>query len=213
VSEIAQEPAVVLLAVILAAVLLVGEFALPTLGIAGTAAAGLVVLAGVGISEAELEWWPLSLAIIAIVLWCVMIARRRTSVIQQGVAVGVFTGGSLGFGVIEGDITTIVLALISAAGLAVGFPALFDRAVRLYDAPSSVGMDSHVGRLATVSAWEGTTGSVVLDGSFWNAEGPAGVAEGDEVLVTGYEGMRFTVRRPAPEGEGKPMSVPTREVR
>src|SRR5690349_1249085 len=188
VSEIAQEPAVVLLAVVLATVLVVGEFALPTLGIAGTAAAGLIVLAGYGISQNDLEWWPLSLSVIAIVLWCVMIARRQTSVVQQAVAVGTFTAGSLGFGVVEEDVTTIVLALLSAAGLAVGFPYLFDRAARLHDAPSSVGMGSYVGRTAKVSAWEGTIGSVVLDGSFWNAEGPEGLAVDDEVDVTGYEG-------------------------
>ncbi len=211
-SEIAQEPAVVLLAVTLAAALLVGEFALPTLGIAGTAAAGLIVLAIIGIAEAELDWWPLSLAVIAIVLWCVMIARRQTSVVQQAVAVGVFTAGALGFGVIEGDPAAIALALASAAGVAVGFPALFDRAARLYDAPSPVGMESYVGRTATVSAWEGRAGAVVLDGSFWNAEGSEAFADGDEVVVTGYEGMRFTVRRTAPDREGMPMSVPTGET-
>jgi membrane-bound ClpP family serine protease len=211
-SEIAQEPAVVLLAVTLAAALLVGEFALPTLGIAGTAAAGLIVLAIVGVAEAELDWWPLSLAIIAIVLWCVMIARRQTSVVQQAVAVGTFTAGALGFGVIERDPAAIALALASAAGVAIGFPALFDRAARLYDAPSPVGMESYVGRTATVSAWEGHTGSVVLDGSFWNAEGSEALAEGDVVVVTGFEGMRFTVRRPAPDREGTPMSTPTRET-
>ena len=202
----------VLLAVVLATVLVVGEFALPTLGVAGTAAAGLIVLAAVGINEADLEWWPLSLSIIAIVLWCVMIARRQTSVVQQGVAVGIFTAGSLGFGVVEEDPTTIVLALVSAAGLAIGFPYLFDRAARLHDAPSSVGMGSYVGRTAKVSAWEGTTGSVVLDGSFWNAEGPAGLAVDDDVDVTGFEGMRLTVRRPAPETEGMPMTMPTKET-
>jgi membrane-bound ClpP family serine protease len=213
VSEIAQEPAVVLLAVALAAALLVGEFALPTLGIAGTAAAGLIVLAIVGIADAELEWWPLSLAIIAIVLWCVMIARRRTSVVQQAVAIGIFTAGSLGFALLESDLPAIVLALATAAGIAVGFPTLFDRAARLYDAPSPVGMESYVGRPTDVSAWEGTTGTVVLDGSFWNAEGPAGLTKGDHVVVVGYEGMRLVVRRPAPGSEGMPMSVPTREGR
>jgi membrane-bound ClpP family serine protease len=212
VSEIAQEPAVVLLAVALAAALLVGEFALPTLGIAGTAAAGLIVLAIVGITEADLDWWPLSLAVIAIVLWCVMIARRQTSVAQQAVAVGIFTAGSLGFGVLVEDVTTIVLSLVSAAGLAIGFPYLFDRAARLHDAPSPVGMASYIGRTTTVSAWEGTTGSVVVDGSFWNAEGPAALAVDDEVVVTGYEGMRLTVRRPAPETEGMPMTMPTKET-
>ena len=59
--DIANEPAVVLLAVTLASALIVAEFALPTLGVAGTAAALLIVLAGVGINDADLEWWPLSL--------------------------------------------------------------------------------------------------------------------------------------------------------
>src|SRR5688572_17162651 len=96
--------------------------------------------------------------------------------------------------------------------MALGFPALFDRAARLYDAPSPVGMESYVGRKAVVSAWEGHTGSVVLDGSFWNAEGPDRFVDGDEVVVTGYEGMRFTVRRVAPDNEGMPMSMPTGET-
>jgi membrane protein implicated in regulation of membrane protease activity len=74
-------------------------------------------------------------------------------------------------------------------------------------------MESYVGRTTTVSAWDGTTGTVVLDGSFWNAEGPEGLAGDDEVVVSGYEGMRLTVRRPAPEPEGKPMTVPTKEAR
>jgi membrane-bound ClpP family serine protease len=212
VTEIANEPAVVLLAVTLAAALIVAEFALPTLGLAGTAAAGLIVLAAVGINDGDLEWWPLSLVAIAVVLWTVMIARRKTSAIQQGVAVGLFTGGAVGFGVIESDPTTIVLALVLAGGLAVGFPSLFDKAVRLYDAPSSVGMESFVGRTAPVSSWEGTTGNVVLEGSFWNANGPEGLTEGDEVVVSGYEGSTFTVRRAAPDPEGMPMTVPTRET-
>lgn len=211
--DVANEPAVVLLAVTLASALIVAEFALPTLGIAGTAGAALIVLAVVGINDAGLEWWPLSAAAVAVVLWIVMIARRRTSVIEQCVAVGLYTAGAVGFGVLEDDVPTVVLGLVLAGGLAVGFPPLFDRAVRLYDAPSVVGMESHVGRTVTVSTWSGTSGSVVLDGSFWNADGPAGIKADDEVVVSGYEGMRFTVRRPTPRTEGMPMTVPTREDR
>lgn len=212
-TEIANEPAVVLLAVTLASALIVAEFALPTLGVAGTGAAALIVLAVVGIADAELEWWPLSLTVIAVVMWCVMIARRKTSVVEQGIAVALYTAGALGFGIIEGDVATIVLALALAGGLAVGFPQLFERAVRLYDAPSSVGMESYVGRTTVVSSWEGSTGNVVLDGSFWNADGPEGLAKDDTVVVTGFEGMRLTVRRPTPEPEGMPMTVPTGEDR
>jgi membrane-bound ClpP family serine protease len=211
--DVANEPAVVLLAVTLASALSVAEFALPTLGIAGTAGAALIVLAVVGINDAGLEWWPLAGTAVAVVLWIVMIARRATSVVEQCVAVGLYTAGAVGFGVLEEDVPTIVLGLVLAAGLAVGFPPLFDRAVRLYDAPSVVGMESHVGRTATVSAWSGTTGTVVLDGSFWNADGPPGLVADEGVVVSGYEGMTFTVRRATPEPEGMPMTVPTREDR
>ena len=211
--EIASEPAVILIAVTLAAVLIVGEFALPTLGIAGTAALALVVLAVVGVADAELDWWPLSLVVIAVLMWCLMIARRRTSVVEQAVAVGIYTVGSVGFGLVAEDVTTVVIALASAAGLAVGFPTLFDRAARLYNAPSSVGMESYVGRRAPVASWSGTHGSVVLDGSFWNADGPEGLAEGDEVVVSGHEGITLTVRRQAPDPGGSPMSTPNEEVR
>jgi membrane-bound ClpP family serine protease len=212
-TEIANEPAVILLAVTLASALIVAEFALPTLGVAGGAGALLIVLAVVGIADAELEWWPLSLVAISIVLWCVMIARRKTSVVEQGIAVALYTGGAIAFGVMADDLTTIVLACVFAGGLAVGFPVLFEKAVRLYDAPSSVGMESHMGRTAVVSSWAATTGNVVLDGSFWNADGPAGLVKDDEVVVTGFEGMTFTVRRPTPDPEGMPMTVPTREER
>ena len=211
--DVANEPAVVLLAVTLASALIVAEFALPTLGIAGTAGAALIILAVVGINDAGLEWWPLSGVAVAVVLWIVMIARRKTSVVEQCVAVGLYTAGAVGFGVLEDDVPTIVLGLLLAGGLAVGFPSLFDRAVRLYDAPSVVGMESHVGRTVSVSSWSGTTGSVVLDGSFWNADGPSGLKADDEVVVSGYEGMRFTVRRSTPQPEGMPMTVPTREDR
>jgi membrane-bound ClpP family serine protease len=202
--EIANEPAVILICVVLASALFVTEMALPTLGLAGITGAALVVLAAIGIEDADLDWWPLSLAAVAVGLWCVMIARRKTSTIQQGVAVGLFTAGALGFGILAEDAAAIVLALISAVGVAVGFPFLIERSNRLLDAPSDVGMDSLVGKTATVTSWAGGSGKVMLQGSLWNASGLDGLTEGDEVVVSDFEGMSFTVRRPAPQPGGTP---------
>lgn len=202
--EVANEPAVVLICVVLASALFVTEMALPTLGLAGLTGATLVVIAAVGIEDADLEWWPLSLAAVSVGLWCVMIARRKTSTVQQGIAVGLFTAGALTFGILAEDVTTIVLALASAVGLAVGFPFLWERAARLLDAPSDVGMESLVGKTAVVTAWAGGSGKVMLQGSLWNAGGVEGLHEGDEVVVDDFEGMSFKVRRPAPEPGGTP---------
>jgi membrane-bound ClpP family serine protease len=210
--EVANEPAVVLICVVLASALLVGEFALPTLGLAGTLGFGLLFLAIVGIEDADLDWWPLSLVAVAVVFWCVMIARRIATPTQQGVTIALFTAGSVAFGVLASDLTTIVVALLGSAGLAAGFPMLFERSVRLLGAPSSTGMESYVGQTVPVTAWSGTTGTVVLEGSFWNAEGPSGLAEGDEVVVSGYEGMTLTVRRAAPDPGRMPMTMPHKDV-
>ena len=120
--EVANEPAVVLICVVLASALLVAEFALPTLGLAGALGFGLLFFAIVGINDADLDWWPLSLVAVAVVFWCVMVARRLAPPVQQGVTIALFTAGSVGFGVLAGDVTTVVVALLGSAGLAAGFP-------------------------------------------------------------------------------------------
>ena len=210
--EVANEPAVVLICVVLASALLVAEFALPTLGLAGALGFGLLFFAIVGINDADLDWWPLSMVAVAVVFWCVMVARRIAPPVQQGVTIALFTVGSVGFGVLAGDVTTVVVALLGSAGLAAGFPVLFERSVRLLGAPSSTGMESFVGRSVPVTAWEGTAGTVVLEGSFWNAVGPPGLTDGDEVVVSGYEGMTLTVRRAAPDPGRMPMTMPRKDV-
>lgn len=211
--DIANEPAVVLIAVVFAAALLVAEAGLPTFGLAGLTGAVLIGVAVVGIQDGDMEWWPLSLTAVAVGLWCVMIARRSTSVTQQAVAVGLFAAGSIGFGVLEADVPTIVLGLLGSAGLAFGFPVLFERATRLFNTPSTVGMEAYVGQVAKVTAWEVTTGTVQVEGSWWNATGPAGLVPGDDVVISEYEGSHLTVRRPAPKPGGRPMTVPPPEQR
>jgi membrane-bound serine protease (ClpP class) len=211
--EVANEPAVVLICIVFAAGLIVAEFALPTFGLAGTLGFALLVFGAIGIEDAGLDWWPLSLVAVAVAFWCVMIARRDAPIVQQGIAVALFTAGAVYFGVLAEDVTTIVVGLIGAAGLAAVFPVLAERSAKLLGAPSSTGMDAFPGQTAKVSAWAGTEGSVVVEGSFWNAKGPEGLAEGDDIVVTGYEGMTLTVRRPAPDPGGKPVTMPHKDVR
>jgi membrane protein implicated in regulation of membrane protease activity len=143
----------------------------------------------------------------------VMIARRTTTVVQQAIAVGLFTVGGVYFGVLEEDPLTIGLALVGAVGLAAGFPVLLDRSSRLLNAQPEVGMEAFVGRDATVTAWAGSEGSIQLEGALWNATGSQGLAVGDTVVITDYEGMRFTVRPTTPDPGGMPMTVPQKDNR
>jgi membrane-bound ClpP family serine protease len=207
--EFASEPAVVYLAVVFASALLVVEFALPTLGLAGASSLLLVVVAVVGINEGDMEWWPLSLAAVSVGFWSVMVARRAAPVVQQGLAAVSFATGSLLFGILEEDGLTVVLAVLGSVALPAAFPVLFRHAQRLLDRQPDVGMDSYAGRTAPVVAWEGDHGTVMVDGSRWNAAGPTGLRVGQQVEITGYEGMCFTVRPLATTTEGMPMSVPT----
>ena len=210
-TEVANEPAVVLVCVVLASALIVAEVALPTFGLAGFTGFVLVGVAALGIYDGNMEWWPLSLAALAVGFWSVMIARRTTTVVQQAIAVGLFTVGGVYFGILEEDPITIVLALLGAAGLAAGFPVLLEKSSQLLNAQPEVGMEAFIGRSAPVTAWAGTEGSVQLEGAFWNATGPAGLAVGDQIVVTGYEGMRLTVRPTTPDPGGMPMTVPQKD--
>lgn len=196
--DLAAHPSVVYVAVVLAAALLIIEIALPTLGLAGLTAFGLAAFAAVGISEGGFNWAPLLLCAVGVGLWAVMVARNEASVVQQAVAAGCFGTGSLLFAVAESDLPTFFLALGASLCLPAGFPVLFRKAGSLRDQPPAVGMESYVGRTATVSEWSGGRGTVTLDGSYWNAAGPGGLRPGDPVVVTGFEGMCFTVRASAP---------------
>ncbi len=207
--EFASEPSVVYVAVVLASMLLIVEIGLPTLGLAGATSLALTVMAVIGINEGDMTWWPLSLAALAVGLWCVMIARRKAPTIQQGIAAAAFATGSLLFAVLEEDLLTVVLAVAGSLALPAVFPVLFGHARRLLDRQPDVGMESYVGRPTEVAAWSGDRGTVTVDGAFWNAAGPTGLAVGDPVEITGYEGMCFTVARAATSTGGMPMTVPT----
>ena len=171
-DTILDEPAVVLVVLSAAAVLFVIEVALPTAGVAGTMALLLGVAAVVAIDRQDAVWWPLLGPKLAVVLWAVMIARRTRSATLERAAVAVFAAGSVGFGLADDSPVSAVLGVVAAGALGAAYPLLHRAAMRLLERPAQVGMESLVGAHGQVVAWKGTTGTVVLDGSRWNAASP-----------------------------------------
>lgn len=206
-GSLLDEPAAVLVMVSLAALLLVVEAALPTVGIAGTL--GLVLSAGAiaGVERQDATWWPLLGPAVAVVVWCVMVARRDRPVVGQAAAALLFGGGGITFGVMADSAVTAVLGAVAATILAADFPWLHGAARRLLERPTQVGMDSMLGTTVEVVHWDGLTGTVRSEGSLWNATSTQPFMPGDHVTVVSFAGTTLHVAPP----DAPPPDVSTKE--
>jgi membrane-bound serine protease (ClpP class) len=199
-----DEPSVVLVCVTIAAVLLIIEVALPTLGVAGTLALVAGAVAVVAIVREDLTWWPLLGTGFAIGTWIVMIARQRRSTIGEAIALVAFALGGAGFAIANDDTMSMIVTAIVTPILAYGFPRIHEAATKLVQRPALTGMEALVGQTASVDRWDRTTGVVMIEGSRWNAATThvLDLAPGDVVTVVGYHGT--TVEIWPPPGVGPP---------
>lgn len=188
-----EEPAAILVMVTLAALLIVAEAALPTVGIAGSLALILSVGAVVGLERQDATWWPLLGPALAVVVWCVMVARRLRPALGQGAAAALFLVGSVTFGAMAHDAAGVVTGGLAAVALAAVFPPLHGAAQRLLEGPTRVGMESLVGTRGDVVSWEGRAGAVVVAGTRWSATSSQPVAVGDPVTVVSFSAMTLDV--------------------
>jgi membrane-bound ClpP family serine protease len=184
---------VVLLAATAAALLLLLEVALPTVGLAGTAGLALALLAAWGVERQDAEWWPLVGVVAAVVVWGVLVARHRSGPGAQAVAAVLFLGGALGFAVATDDTSAALTAFVGTAVLAAAYPRIAGAAARLVDAPPQVGTEALAGSPARVVEWHAGRGRVLVSGSWWNATGPTDLHEGDDVVVTSGSGLSLRV--------------------
>jgi membrane protein implicated in regulation of membrane protease activity len=185
---------------VLAAFLAVVEAALPTFGMAGTAALILAVAGGAGAIRSDSPWWPLLGVGVAAICWAVAVIGGLPHSNVERAGLGAFAGGSLLYGALAGDLATVVLGTGASAGAAMIVPALGSRVAALRDAPAVTGQNALVGRAATVLRWDGTRGTIRLEGSLWNATGPAGLSAGDVVSVEGWSGLTAIVAAAATAG-------------
>jgi membrane-bound ClpP family serine protease len=193
VSELLDQPAVVILAAAASAVFLLLEVALPTVGLAGTAGLALAALAAWGVEQQDAEWWPLLGVVAAVVLWGVLIAAHRRSIQPHIVAVVLFLAGGLGYALATDDWAGAATAVVATAVLASVFPLISRGAERLVGAPPAVGLESYVGTVAKVTEWDGGSGRIMLAGTLWSATGPAALSPGDEVVVVEASGFSLRV--------------------
>lgn len=194
-------PVVVLVATALAAVLVLVEAALPTFGVAGTAALAFATVAVLSTGGADHPWWPLLFVVVAVVVWAVQLTVRRGHPALQAGAALAFAGGSVGYGVAAGDVATIVVAVVASVALPLVFPRLQRATRRLLDRPATTGMEALVGRPGVVveppaaSDRPVPAGAVTVrvEGSLWTARSDVSLRPGTPVVVTGFDGLTLVV--------------------
>jgi membrane-bound serine protease (ClpP class) len=194
-DAVLDAPAVVLVAVALAAVLFLLEVALPTVGIAGGSGVVLALLAAWAVDRQDATWWPLAGVAAAVVLWGVLIAMHRAPFAAQVAAATLFAGSGMVFAALNSDAAAFGPAVVTGVGLPAVFPLIARSANRLEALPPQVGMHAMVGRRAEVVDWSGNTGHVRVDGSLWNARGAVAHTPGETVTITGVDGLAVVVDR------------------
>lgn len=199
-------PVVVLLATALAAILILVEAALPTFGVAGTAALGFATIAILSTGDDDQSWWPLLFVVFAVMLWAVQLTVRRHHRALEVAAAVAYAGGSIGYGIVAQDATAIVAGVLTSAVLPLVFPRLLGATRRILDQPPRAGMESLVGLPGVVVASPVESPAVDrltvrVEGSLWNAQAAAAMSEGAAVVVTAFNGSTLVV---APRGSGAP---------
>jgi len=195
VSWLLDEPSVVLVCLTFAAALFIVEVALPTVGIAGTLGLGALIVVIVAVADQDLTWWPLIGPALGVTTWAMLIVAQRRSTVAEVFAAGVYALGGAAFAVVNDDAASMVVTVLATAGLALGFPRLHDGATRLARRPVQVGMEALVGGVAIVDRWDRRSGTVLLEGSRWNASATHAIdlTPGDPVTVVGFHGNTVDV--------------------
>jgi membrane-bound ClpP family serine protease len=196
-------PALVLIATALAAVLVLVEAALPTFGVAGTAALGFATIAVLSTGDSAHPWWPLLFVVLAVVVWAVQLTVRHEHRVLEASAALSFAGGSLGYAIAARDAGAIVAAAVASIALPLLFPRLSRATRRILDQPVQSGMESRGGHWGEVapppeepvySATDaGRRMTVRVEGSLWNAHSAEPLEEGTPVVVIGYSGMTLEI--------------------
>ena len=142
----------------------------------------------------------LGLILFAILLFVAEVKAATHGVLAAGGAVALVAGSMLLFSG-HGDAgysvdLSIILPGVTMALAVVGF--LTWKTIQIRRAPVRTGTSSLIGKSARIvrsSEEPGGTGTVLIDGEYWDAYGAAGAPPGEMVRVQAVEGLKLRVER------------------
>lgn len=190
-ADVLTEPLTIYVAAVVALTLALIEIALPTTGIAGAVAGIAAVVAAWGLADSGLRSWPFAFVALALAIWAVVLIGRRSHQGWHAIALGLFALGSLLFALLADDVGTLVAAGVATVMTGTGVPMLQVQMAALFDRPSIIGNDAYSGRHVTVLEWHGSSGTIQMDGTRWNATTDNGPFEpGDTPVVDHIDGLK-----------------------
>jgi membrane-bound serine protease (ClpP class) len=121
-------------------------------------------------------------------------------VLAVGGAVAIVLGGLLLFpdraGAPRGELATLVAGAVATAAI---LAALSFRALAVRRLPDRTGAGVLVGQVVAARSALDPTGKIFVDGALWDARSSSPVAAGENVEITGLDGLLVLVR-PVPKG-------------
>jgi membrane-bound serine protease (ClpP class) len=167
------------------------------------------------LSVLPFNWVGVALILFAFILFGLELFVTSGGVLGVGGVVSLIFGGLLltsdnppEFGSDFQVSKWVVYGLAATLGAMVLF--VFANIVRIRKMPAHVGVETMVGKPATVRTALDPSGFVFLDGEYWTADSDGGEAiqSGERVVVTEVHGLRLKVRREA-EGESNDAATTT----
>jgi membrane-bound serine protease (ClpP class) len=204
VLNIATNPTIVFLLLIIGVQSILVEIASPGGWVAGFIGVVSLLLAGYGLGLLPVNWFGAIFLILAFVLFILEIKAATHGALTAAGIGSLIVGAMVLFNSPSvPSFTRVPFTVIISASLVSG--AIFFVAmmfgVRAQKTPLRMGAESLVGRVGTVRSDLSPVGHVQLGGESWtaaSAPGEAGIQTGDRVEVMEVRGLRLVVRRVRP---------------
>jgi membrane-bound serine protease (ClpP class) len=167
------------------------------------------------LSVLPFNWAGVALILFAFILFGLELFVTSGGVLGVGGVVALILGGLLlmsgnppEFGADFEVSRWLVFSLAGILGAMVLF--VFANIIRIRSAPVAVGVETMVGKYATVRTALDPSGYVYLEGENWAAdsEGGHGIESGQEVLITEVHGLRLKVKKKEQKGEEEDGTTP-----
>jgi membrane-bound serine protease (ClpP class) len=156
-----------------------------------------LILGFFALSVMPFNWAGVALIIFAFILFGLELFVPSGGILGVGGVVALILGGLL---LTSGNPPEfrvsrwLVIGLAAAMGLIILFVLV--NIVRIRTAPVQVGMETAVGKVATVRSTLNPQGFVFFEGEMWTAESDEGTIEqGERVVVTEVHGLRLKVKK------------------
>jgi membrane-bound serine protease (ClpP class) len=166
----------------------------------GVLGAICLVLALFAMSVLPVSGAGMGLLVLGALFFFLEIKLASHGVLAVGGAVAIVLGAILLFpdrpGAPRGELATLVAGAITTATI---LALLSFRALAVKRLPDRTGAGVLVGQIVAARTALAPTGKIFVDGAIWEARSPVPVAAGENVEITGLDGLSLLVR-PAPKG-------------